>query len=487
MSRKQLHCANTFNAFSIGSLKSKQIDFLYGIGYKMYLSNDLEAELDGDEFRELIDYNKYTSLDLFKKDVIEFLKAINSISFVNEENKEVAVRSLFDDLRFNLETKTLKVVARPIFLEFFNNVMKAEYTIIDLKDLTSLKSSYSKLMYKLLKQWNRVGHKEFTLEELYHLLGVPKSTQTTQNFKTKVLKPIKQELPKYFNDLKIEPIRTGRKISSYKFTWKKSKSKILDAEVVEPIVIADKKVFEESIYKSENFKKWWHDNIKGLTFYNSYIQHIENLKMNEAETKQYLISQVACLNSGVHSGVVINAIKNKTRISASVSIEKDSILEAKKKIDIEKETVNKDILNLIPSKNKNNIPQEIVKIKITKEMYEDLYIKFLEENNTEHNNLTKKGFDRMNSSKYEIIEKRILKDDILEIKAIKDYLTEEELENNAQYKENVKFIEFLNFVQSKVNDLELSFIEKTRLNVRIAKCTNTIDIANICIENNIEL
>ncbi|MEG0301651.1 hypothetical protein, partial [Cetobacterium sp.] len=48
---------------------------------------------------------------------------------------------------------------------------------------------------------------------------------------------------------------------------------------------------------------------------------------------------------------------------------------------------------------------EIEKIKITKDEYEELYNKFLQEQDTEHNLLTRKGFDIANKNKYEIIEK----------------------------------------------------------------------------------
>lgn len=129
--------------------------------------------------------------------------------------------------------------------------------------------------------------------------------------------------------------------------------------------------------------------------------------MNEVETKKYLITQVACLNSGVNSGTVVNAIKNKTRISESVK--------PRKKIDVSQEIVNKEILNLIPDKNVNYIPQEIVKIKITKEMYEELYKKYLKEMNEEHNLFIRKSFDTINLKKYEIV---IVEERVEEKKAI---------------------------------------------------------------------
>ncbi|MGL4946246.1 MAG: replication initiation protein [Cetobacterium sp.] len=499
MSKKELHCSNTFNAFSLGSLKAKQIDFIFGIGYKMYIGKNLTAEIEEKEFKELVNYEKYSSIKRFHADVIAFLKAINAISFVHETKTEVSVRSLFEDLEFNKETRVLKVIARPIFLEFFNNVMQQEYTIIDLKDLTSLNSVYSKLMYKLLKQWSTRGWVQFNLEEMYNLLGVPKSTQSTGNFTNKVLKPIKQELPKYFNDLQIEPIRTGRKISSYKFTWKKSKSKILEAEVVEPIVIADKKVFEESIYRSEEFKKWWNDNIKEIKFYTSYIEYLENLKMNEVETKQYLIDQIACLNAGVHSGTVINAIKNGNRLSESVKIKKDSVLKDKKKDKIAQDVVNQDVMDLLEKpqlkeENKSIYTRDLLGIQqylYAKTMY--LKTMTIGEKTRLINNLKNieeaiEAGERLeiDMTFFKLEEPKIVIEVAPEPEIQKESVKEKP-QNNNQDKENSEFKETLTIIQNKVEDLEISMLEKIKLKMKIANCTKLDEIVNICIEYKINL
>ncbi|MGL5797558.1 MAG: hypothetical protein ACRCYT_05050, partial [Cetobacterium sp.] len=58
---------------------------------------------------------------------------------------------------------------------------------------------------------------------------------------------------------------------------------------------------------------------------------------------------------------------------------------------------------------------EIVKIKITKEMYEELYKKYLKEMNEEHNLFIRKSFDTINLKKYEIV---IVEEKVKEIKTI---------------------------------------------------------------------
>lgn len=98
-------------------------------------------------------------------------------------------------------------------------------------EFQEIQSTHSKTMYRLLKQWKSVGKKEFLLEDLYVLLNVPEKSRNSNHFNLRVLKPLKQELPTYFQGLKIQPISDkkysgrGRKpVIGYTFTWQKQES-----------------------------------------------------------------------------------------------------------------------------------------------------------------------------------------------------------------------------------------------------------------------
>lgn len=90
-----------------------------------------------------------------------------------------------------------------------------------------LASIPSRTMYRLLKQWRTLGRKMFPKNELFKLLDVPKSMQRPNNFADKVLKHIKQELPAYFEDFKVTPVKSssrGIPITGYEFSWKAEKT-----------------------------------------------------------------------------------------------------------------------------------------------------------------------------------------------------------------------------------------------------------------------
>ncbi|MGX7419537.1 replication initiation protein [Carnobacterium gallinarum] len=63
-------------------------------------------------------------------------------------------------------------------------------------------------MYRLLKQWRTKGTREFNLNEFNFLLDIPPSYKSG-SVDQKVLKPILDELPKYFKVLKLIKIKVN--------------------------------------------------------------------------------------------------------------------------------------------------------------------------------------------------------------------------------------------------------------------------------------
>ncbi|MEJ7365919.1 replication protein Rep, partial [Staphylococcus epidermidis] len=83
-----------------------------------------------------------------------------------------------------------------------------------------LKSSYSKTMFRLLKQYKHTGYLKLSMEDFRTRLDVSKSYQMCDITK-RVLKPISKELTPIFNNLNINKIksRKGRKIEYLEFIF----------------------------------------------------------------------------------------------------------------------------------------------------------------------------------------------------------------------------------------------------------------------------
>ena len=94
----------------------------------------------------------------------------------------------------------------------------------DVRHLLPMKSSYSKRVYLLLKEYSKFGVRKFDVEELMDILKVPKSYKEKYNkFKTTVLQRAEQDINK-FTDLKVsfDETKVRRKVTEITFHIKKN-------------------------------------------------------------------------------------------------------------------------------------------------------------------------------------------------------------------------------------------------------------------------
>lgn len=121
------------------------------------------------------------------------------------------------------------------------------YTQFSFTEFQSLKSKYSRILMPKLTQWNSIKKLEIQKEELFTILGVPQSyIKDISNFNKKVIKPLKEDLPKVFYNLKIKTIKKStanskNEINSYMFSWSnKRKENIKTVEEVKTLEISKK-------------------------------------------------------------------------------------------------------------------------------------------------------------------------------------------------------------------------------------------------------
>lgn len=110
---------------------------------------------------------------------------------------------------------------RPYLLE-----LKREFTSYKLENVVKLKSSYAIRIYELLKQYEKIQVRTFSIAELRKMLGVEDIYPAYGNFKQRVLIPAQKELKKQTDiSFEIEEIKTGRKVNKVKFIIQPLKKK----------------------------------------------------------------------------------------------------------------------------------------------------------------------------------------------------------------------------------------------------------------------
>lgn len=124
-----------------------------------------------------------------------------------------------DGSEIDIESGKVEVTVNPKLQHVLNDL--ESWTRYSLEEFINLKSTYSKTMFRLLKQYRTTGIYRVKIDDFRELLDVPKSYQVGQ-IDQKILKPIKEELSEVFSNLKVmkkKSNRRGNKVLGYTFTF----------------------------------------------------------------------------------------------------------------------------------------------------------------------------------------------------------------------------------------------------------------------------
>ena len=190
------------------------------------------------------------------------------------------------------------------------------FVLSELKTLLAMRSSYSKRIYLLLKEYAKIGKRSFEVEKLQEILDVPNSHKTHYNkFKTSVLQKAETDINK-FSDLEVKLFEKKRlrKVVEISYTIKKNHTdlkafigyirELYTNELLfytqdnRPLKCSQKGLLyyadtNESINKKEAQKLWeyLHENRENLYIFknsshdkkSSYLDNIESFKKHIQE------------------------------------------------------------------------------------------------------------------------------------------------------------------------------------------------------------
>lgn len=383
MTKEIVKYHNQMNEISFGTFKEKELDLFFSICYKLKEQGTKEVDLTFSELKKLIGENK--NLKRLKNNIDSLNKKLAMINHQIEIRPNVFERFvLFTNFTTDYNKNILTIKVNDKFSYILNNLIN-KYTKFDLLDFISLKSIYSKNMFKLLKQWESLNKIECSLDEIKEKLNIPKA-YSTSDFNKRVLIPIMEELPQYFSNLKLEKIKTGKKVTSLKFTWSSKQKESIDIKEAEVVEIEISEQLNKAIEKAKKnrfIEKFLTlDNIEILTQMFQENDLVKGLLWAYKEVKQD-ISTLNYLIKTIRTGAEQKEIKIKVKESKNKEVIQEVLFDEKTdtfKVDLGK------------------------KEKISQEKYEELYKGYLKENNIGHNRGTRLGFDKLYENKYEIIE-----------------------------------------------------------------------------------
>lgn len=224
---RELKVSNEFNAIPLRNFTATELDLLTTIMTQMRDKELEHISFDFSDLKELSKYNKETAIKSFADDLDSTYDKLTSLKVRIGNEVEWTKFVLFTEYTINVETQKITIGTNPRFKHLINNYLELGYTQVELEEFVNLKSSYSKNLYRLLKQYRLSGKAFFNLENFRDLMDIPKSYKYG-NIKQQVLKVAIKELTPLFKNLTIKEIKgrgkDKRKIVKLEFYFAPEKS-----------------------------------------------------------------------------------------------------------------------------------------------------------------------------------------------------------------------------------------------------------------------
>ena len=380
---------NDINKISFAGFNEKELNLFFSLIFLAKEKGTMELTIPFSDLKNLSN-----DLDRNKQRFIDNLNNVNkkliALHHQIKVDNTTYTFSLFNVFGVNEKENVLTVEVNKIFSYMLNDLI-GNFTKFELENFVNLKSSYSKNMFKLLKQWETVKEKIFSVDELRNLLNAPVAYDTFK-FNQKIIKQLENDLPPFFPNLKIEKIKKGRVIKSYKFTWSKQQQDINYIDDIE-IEISEElqKAFEKASHNrfiqpflTEDNKaeliEFFEDEkilIKGLIYAYKKID-------KEFKRLSYLIKTIT------------TGAEQQTKTIKVVKKEKENLLNEDDYI----QTSFNDIISQPKAEEKERVLKEIYE-----DDFENLYKEYLKNNNADDTPYTKKCF----AMPYKIIKREVKK------------------------------------------------------------------------------
>lgn len=404
------------NKLVLKNFTASELNFLMAICTKV---RDKKEEEIMFTFNELKNISNWTNKN--DKDFIRSLEMTNKklieLTFRFENEKEIIMFVLFPTFHIDKDEKTLKVAVNTKFAYLLNNLSN-NFNWYQLKDFTSLKSKYSKLLYKELMLFKDTGYRIFKIEDFRKKLDIPEKYRMT-HINQYVLKPIKEDLEHIFSNFEIVKIKNGREIAQIRFNF--TYGNIKPVEIVENI----EKVVSKNIGSAGELEQYFKTTFPDVNYSKKHKEVLEKLLKNNSleyikkylsEQWEYVQNDKNILNKSAYFSKLILEEKAvyKNHLPADYEElkveERNRNIESTNTITSLKDLVEKDITDYEVRKNitPEQIEQEVLfKIDVTEEEYnkikEDWIIKQKEVVPNSDPKLLEVIFNASQSKKYNII------------------------------------------------------------------------------------
>ena len=211
---------NRLNHIPLRKFNSREMNLFFSIASRVREKGIDDITFSFHDLKKLSGYTERG--EQFIQDLSSTYDKLLSINAWNDDGNTLTKFVAFTKYSIIRDKQLVIISVNPEFKGLFNQLKN--WTRFNLEQFTNLDSTYSKTMFRLLKQYRTQGWAEFSKETFFDLLDIPKSYwNSPSNIDKFILKPIKEELTPLFKGLTIRKKYgkgRGKPVIGYRFTWK---------------------------------------------------------------------------------------------------------------------------------------------------------------------------------------------------------------------------------------------------------------------------
>lgn len=229
MSKKITKYKNEVNTIPMREWTVEEMNFFFAILTQLRDERTRKLSLGKRDLAELANYSIEHN-QRYETTIRSLGEKISNLTYWEKSSNSYMSMPLFTYFKAtwndNLTELDVKVSVNEEFEYILNQWELGKWTAFDLQEFTEINSTYSKTIFRLLKQWRKIGRREFKIDEFRKLLSVPDSYKNS-HINERIIKQTKKDLEPYFTNLKIKTVKSntrGTPVTGYIFTWKPEKT-----------------------------------------------------------------------------------------------------------------------------------------------------------------------------------------------------------------------------------------------------------------------
>ncbi len=250
---------NQVNSIPMRKRTSEEMNFFFAVLTKLRDEGTKEIIMDKYELAELAQYS-VTHNKRYRDTIKNLINKIGSLTYLEETKNSYEAMPLF--LKFkatwtdDLSDMELVLKVNPEFEYILNRWNEGNWTKFMLEEFIQIESTYSKTLFRLLKQWKTVGKREFDLDEFKRLMDIPKSYNVGR-VNDRIVKNGIRDLEPHFKDLRVKIVKAntrGNPVIGYKFTWDPEKTNAWEQDKFNKVPSKKQayKKYKKKPYRSKN-------------------------------------------------------------------------------------------------------------------------------------------------------------------------------------------------------------------------------------------